>query len=250
MVAVSEDFFKIEQNDSVGRYAVATKALKAGEPVFEEHPFVVGPKPNTIVVCLECCSTVDGTASGSRCAKCSWPLCESCKVNTTLPNHSGECEIFQQNKVKFFNLPTPHEECLQLECITPLRLVTFLKAKKNAQNELVFFHRVLLQKEKDPKRWESEISKMEYHPEIRKNCEVYKADSVNVVGYLHGPCKLKDRFSEELINQACGILDVNSFEAKTAKGNKIRGIFPKAAILAHSCVPNTTHIILPSKDFK
>lgn len=91
---------------------------------------------------------------------------------------------------------------------------------------------------------------MEYHEAIRKNSEIWKADQVNVVGYLHGPCKLKERFSEDLIQQACGILEVNSFEAKTAKGHKIRGIYPNAAILAHSCVPNTTHSILPSKDYK
>lgn len=91
---------------------------------------------------------------------------------------------------------------------------------------------------------------MEYHDAIRKNSEIWNADEVNVVGYLHGPCKLKDRFSGDLIQQACGILEVNSFEAKTAKGHKIRGIYSNAALLAHSCVPNTTHSILPSKDYK
>lgn len=107
-----------------------------------------------------------------------------------------------------------------------------------------------MEKEANPKQWENEISKMEYHSEIRKNSEIWNADKVNVVGYLHGPCKLKERFSEDLIQQACGILEVNSYEAKTAKGYTVRAIYPNAAILAHSCVPNTTHTILPSKDFK
>lgn len=107
-----------------------------------------------------------------------------------------------------------------------------------------------LEKEANPQRWENEISEMEYHPETRKNSDIWNADRVNVVGYLHGPCKLKERFSEDLIQQACGILEVNSFEAKTAKGHKVRGIYPNAAILAHSCRPNTSHSILASKDFK
>lgn len=107
-----------------------------------------------------------------------------------------------------------------------------------------------MEKEANPKRWENEIAKMEYHHDIRKNSDIWNADKVNVVGYLHGPCKLKERFSEDLIQQACGILEVNSFEAKSAKGHTVRGIYPNAAILAHSCVPNTTHSILPSKDFK
>lgn len=91
---------------------------------------------------------------------------------------------------------------------------------------------------------------MEYHAEIRKDSDVYKADKVNIVGYLHGPCKLKERFSEDLIQQACGILDVNAFEAKTAKGHRVRCLYPNASIFGHSCVPNTTHSVLCSKDFK
>lgn len=114
----------------------------------------------------------------------------------------------------------------------------------------MIFNRVLLEKEANPERWDNEISKMEYHAEIRKNSDIWNADKVNVVGYLHGPCKLKERFSEELIQQACGMLEVNSFEAKTTKGHKVRCIFLNAAILAHSCVPNTNHSIRASKDFK
>lgn len=112
------------------------------------------------------------------------------------------------------------------------------------------FFRLLLQKEADPERWEKEISKMEYHPGQRAGSDIWKADSVNVVGYLRGPCKLKERFSEELIQQACGILEINAFEGKSAGGHKLRCIYPQMALLAHSCVPNTTHTILPRNDFK
>lgn len=107
-----------------------------------------------------------------------------------------------------------------------------------------------MKKEINPDQWENEVSKMEHHVDIRRDSEIWNADKVNVVGYLHGPCKLKDRFSEDLIQQACGILEVNTFEAKTKKGHKVRVIYLNAALLAHSCVPNTTHSILPSKDFK
>lgn len=110
--------------------------------------------------------------------------------------------------------------------------------------------RICLEKEVNQKRWDDEISKMEYHPEIRKNSHIWNADRINVVGYLHGPCKLKERFTEDFIQRACGILEVNSFEAKTVKGHKVRGIYPNAAILTHSCVPNTSHSILPSKDYR
>lgn len=114
----------------------------------------------------------------------------------------------------------------------------------------IVVNRICLEKEANPQRWENEVSEMEYHPEIRKNSEVWNADKVNIVGYLHGPCKLKERFSEDLIQQACGIIEVNSYEAKNKKGHRVRGIYLYASILSHSCAPNTTHSILPSKDFK
>lgn len=91
---------------------------------------------------------------------------------------------------------------------------------------------------------------MEYHEASRSNSDTWKADQINVVGYLHGPCKLRNRYSEKLIQQACGILEVNSFEGRSASGHSIRCIFPKTAIMAHTCVPNTMHTILPSENFK
>lgn len=129
---------------------------------------------------------------------------------------------------------------------------SFVKySRLNTKMELIEqFHRMLLEKEANEDKWNAEISKMEYHHEIRKNSEAFKADKVNIVGYLHGPCKLKERFSEDLIQQACGILEVNAFEAKSAKGNKVRCIYTNSCVFAHSCVPNTTHSILCSKDFK
>lgn len=121
MASTTKNFFKIGKSESMGRYATATKALTAGSVICEEYPFVVGPKPSSQAVCLECCGPVDGTSAGPRCNKCFWPLCEDCKLNSTRKYHSKECELFRENKVIFQNLPTANHECLQLDCITPLR---------------------------------------------------------------------------------------------------------------------------------
>lgn len=102
--------------------------------------------------------------------------------------------------------------------------------------------RVLLAKEKDPKRWEAEVSHMETHNDIRKQKPIWEFNQHNVVEYLRGPCKL-ERFSEELIHTVCGILDVNAFEARAPSGYFIRCLFPKLAILSHSCVSNIHHAI-------
>lgn len=118
---VSGNLVKIDQNKKLGRFAVAEEDLKPGTTVFEEIPFVIGPKPNTTAVCLECCAPIDGTANGAKCQHCNWPMCDDCKLNSSRTNHTKECELFVQNKIKYQNLVTLTQVCMQMDCITPLR---------------------------------------------------------------------------------------------------------------------------------
>ncbi|KAJ8931831.1 hypothetical protein NQ314_015228, partial [Rhamnusium bicolor] len=212
------ELFSIKKNEKVGRYAVAKQKLKPGDIIFSEKPFAYGPKSDTYCLCLGCHTYVDCT---TLCSKCSWPVCgPECE---NLPCHKDyECEVFSKAKIKFQSVEDPTNVCLQYECITPLR--------------------VLLAKEKDPKRWEEEIQLMEAHNNIRKQRPIWKFNQHNIVEYLRGPCKL-DRFSEELIHTICGILEVNAFEARTSTGYLIRCLFPKFAILSHNCVSNIHHAI-------
>nr|CAI5861452.1 unnamed protein product [Callosobruchus analis] len=169
-------------------------------------------------LCLGCYNPVDCT---KLCSKCGWPVCsDECEK---LPCHKDfECEVFAKANVKFQPVEDPTEVCLQYECITPLR--------------------VLIMKEKDPKRWEAEIQPMEAHNDIRKTKPIWEFNQHNVVDYLRGPCKL-DRFSEDLIHTVCGILEINAFEARTPSGYLIRCLFPKLAILSHNCISNIHHAI-------
>lgn len=113
------------------------------------------------------------------------------------------------------------------------------------------YFRVLLAKESQPERWEKEIACMEYYDERRRsNKEVWQADLINIAQYLRGPCKLSERFSENLIMQVIGILEVNAFEARTSEGFPLRCLYPITAILAHNCVPNTIRSIYPSENYK
>lgn len=50
----------------------------------------------------------------------------------------------------------------------------------------------------------------------------------------------------ELIQRICGILDVNTFEVRgnvdsqgRQMANLARGLYPKTALMTHSCLPNT-----------
>lgn len=153
------------------------------------------------------------------------------KNQSNWKHHKHECEVFESAKCKFQNISDPKAICIQLDCITPLRMI--------------------LRKETDPDRWNNEVSVMEDHENERKDSPHWKVDQINVVGYLLGPCKLKDKVKvdENLIQKVIGILEVNAFEAKTVDGSFIRCLYPKLAILAHSCKPNTAHSSYPSKDF-
>lgn len=107
---------------------------------------------------------------------------------------------------------------------------------------LLINFRVLLAKEKDPKRWEDEVAQMEAHNDIRKQKPIWEFNQHNIAEYLRGPCKLAT-FSEELIHTVCGILEINAFECRTPSGYFIRCLFPKLAVLSHNCVSNIHHAI-------
>ncbi|KOB76050.1 Protein msta, isoform A [Operophtera brumata] len=93
--------------------------------------------------------------------------------------------------------------------------------------------KLLLAKENDPDRWQHELEAMETHTEARQKRQTWAADQVNIADFLVDHCKLGTRFDKELVQRVCGILEV-----------RIRAIYPRLAIAAHSCVPNIVHTIL------
>lgn len=112
----------IKTSPELGRYVIASRSIKAGEILFEEKPFAIGPKQDSPVVCLGCYTSLNGLEqSGERCTKCGWPLCSECENNSNYEFHKKECELFQKNSVTFFNNESLVEKCVQLDCITPLR---------------------------------------------------------------------------------------------------------------------------------
>jgi hypothetical protein len=68
--------------------------------------------------------------------------------------------------------------CPQLNCITPLRL--------------------LLAKESNLERWESEVKFMEAHNKKWRETPVWKNNQINVVEYLRSACKLANRYDARL----------------------------------------------------
>ncbi|XP_004931827.1 SET domain-containing protein SmydA-8 [Bombyx mori] len=215
--------YTIQQNDKYGRYLVASRDLDAGELIFCDTPFAVGPKPDTPPLCLGCYVPVDNTL----CSRCGWPICSvECESSS---QHVAECAVFATAKVRFQPVDDWTTCAPQLDCITPLR--------------------VLLAKEKDPHRWQYELEPMETHTEARQKKQTWSADQVNVVNFLVDHCKLGNKFDKELVQKVCGILEVNSVEVPSHGGFSIRAIYPRLAITAHSCVPNIVHTVL-SNDYR
>lgn len=216
--------YKISTNDRVGRYGVVTRTLEPGECVLTEFPVVIGPKPHTYVMCLGCYAAVDGS---TLCSSCGWPVCgPECEA---APCHANaECPVFKSARVRFQSVENCTDACPQLNCVTPLRL--------------------LLAKESNPERWESEVKIMESHNEKRRKTPLWENNQINIVEYLRGACKLADRFDEELIHTACGILEINNFEVHCPSGSTVQGLYPQSAIMSHNCVPNTSHCIISSEE--
>ncbi|CAH0392289.1 unnamed protein product [Bemisia tabaci] len=218
------DKFKIEKKDTVGRYAVSTCDLKPSDVILTEEAFVVGPKATTVPVCLGCFVPVD---CSYLCSKCTWPVCNpECESS---PYHAPECQVFSAANAKYQVPADLFEYSPQLDCVTPLRL--------------------LLASESNSKRWNEEVKDMEAHIEARKKTPYWENEQTNVVKFLRERCKL-ERFSEDLIHTACGILEVNAFEVRSSQGYTGRGLFPKTALMSHNCVSNTCHSIVPSKNYK
>ncbi|XP_013148245.1 PREDICTED: protein msta, isoform A [Papilio polytes] len=210
--------YDVLRDDKYGRYLVANKDLDSGELIFTDLPFAVGPKADTPPLCLSCYCPVENTL----CSRCGWPVCGAqCERS---PQHAAECEIFSSVKVRFQPVTDWTASAPQLDCITPLRL--------------------LLAKEKDSERWQKELEMMEVHSEARQQRPLWSVDQVNIVNFLVVHCKLGDRFSKELVEKACGILEVNAVEIPSRGGFSIRAVYPRLAIAAHSCVPNIVHTIL------
>ncbi|XP_017059325.1 SET domain-containing protein SmydA-8 isoform X2 [Drosophila ficusphila] len=225
---------RLEEDAVLGRYLATSSAVERGDLVLEELPFARGPKRDSGIVCLGCYQFLqfgDDGDSLDRCEVCDWPLCGSCADDDDATDHEGECQVFSAARVTFAGNVSDDGVCPQLNCITILR--------------------VLLAKEEDPERWDSKVAPMEHHEEERKkDADLWHADRVNIAQYLRGPCKLASRFSEELIMQVVGILEVNAFEARSSKGYPLRCLFPYTGILAHNCVPNTCRSIYPSEGYK
>lgn len=77
--------YVLKKNDVMGRYIVAAKDIPAGTIIMDEPALMIGPKQDSLPICLGCHKKVDGTYS---CSKCTLPVC------------NAQCEQVKFNSLK------------------------------------------------------------------------------------------------------------------------------------------------------
>lgn len=186
-------------------------------------PYLLGPKIISPAVCLTCQKflfPIPGEKNFNLCSQCRWPMCNFLCENN--PIHREECELFVR---KNFD---PN-----------IKFTTLGKVESNYSSIMIL--RLLLLKQKNPKLYEK-IMTLETHLEDRRNTSLYQILGMNL------PMSLKmllgrENIGRETVLQICALFDTNCFDVKVP-GEKInaRGVYFNAAMLSHSCRPNTRHL--------
>jgi len=180
----------------------------------KEPVTLLGPRSRTAPLCLGCHKKITGSY---QCSKCHFPMCASyCEVSQ---NHKAECAILSKapgSGLKITDFDSPHPA---YECITPLRL--------------------LLKKETAPDKWKAIDNLQSHDREIVNSKHMYTIKN-NTVNFIREYLGYKEASEEEIV-KACGILMTNAMELQH-NGQKVHGLYPMAAMMAHECVPNTKHV--------
>ncbi|KAK3888210.1 hypothetical protein Pcinc_007741 [Petrolisthes cinctipes] len=151
------------------------------------------------------------------------------------PLHIPECHLSRERGSKI-QVSKFGEENQMYECITPLRCLWL--------------------RDRDCNHWAT-LMQMESHLEQRRGTEIHDLNQVNVVDFIQRYLNVHS-FTDEEVQIVCGIIDVNGFEipAQAACGiigsnglnihepnnlaTALIGLYGKACLLEHNCVPNTT----------
>lgn len=196
----------IQESPISGRGLIATEDILTGEVLFADHPLIYGPRSgNSIQRGCTVCGKLDSDTF-FKCSKCALLLCSEQCHNSSL--HYNDCNIISRwsNKVSIEEV----DNTFMSRALAAIR-VLFL-------NE-------------DQKRFMTEL----------------EAHTLPQNGHEINDIKTFFEFSEEeenLMKLACCVMDANAFQIATPfrkKEMSMRGLFPVAALMNHSCVPNTSY---------
>lgn len=208
--------YKIERNDVLGRYLIATRNIKAGEIIMKKSPIVIGPKTASFPICLGCHKRIETGINFYRCSKCKWPMCNALCESSNI--HIEECEIYSQME-NVPNIENNNAKQLGYCLVLPLRTLLLKAKNKNQYNS---------------------IESMESHLEENLMSPVYRMFKLTLVPFLKAA--LKTDISEGEVLKICSIFDTNCFDVRSSEGLvNVRALYPIANLLAHNCKHNTKH---------
>ena len=218
--------YKLSISPELGYYLVAARDIRQGEIILRETPIMVGPKVVSLPLCLGCGRRLKVSQDDDNytCSGCGWPLCgPQCE---TCPAHVPECKLMKEKGFRA-TIKLQHDKKEAGYCsLAPLRC--------------------LLLKKQDPAKYER-ILKLQSHLDERIDTSLYNIFKANIVGFIRDALGLTE-FSPETILRVTAILDTNAFEIRRSDGDvKIRGLYPKAAMMSHDCKPNTKHVFTGPK---
>lgn len=211
--------FKVQQDEKLGRYLIASREIRAEEIVLKEAPTIRGPSQITEPVCLVCLQAlVPGQCS--PCADCGWPLCSnpSCKDLAKKSDHRLECRMTQEkdsenSKVNISHFISPHP-----------------------MYQPILAMRCMMLREMDPERWKR-FNQLESLCELRKDSEQLKVDRESIAKFILRFYKPKSEWTEEEILRTVGIAQINGHEVPTSLPANI-SVYAKASLVEHSCRAN------------
>ncbi|KAJ8982545.1 hypothetical protein NQ317_005547 [Molorchus minor] len=213
--------YHVTKNETLGRYMIAARNIKYGEVILTEKPTLIGSSIGGLLTCFNCCRDVTKTG---------YIFCRECKTAIICsPKCAGHLHS--------------NEECFALR-------QKKVDGKALAENsQLTYPLRCLLLKEYNPIVWE-EILKLESHLKDRRNTPIWRKHMVTVERILREINFItEDDLKNELVQEVCGILDVNSFEVRPIQCSSgiitnpevqcLRGLYLNASLMAHDCIGNT-----------
>lgn len=211
--------YTIQHSETFGRYLVASRDIKAGEVILKELPLVLGPRVDSVPICIGCYQPLP-VYHQNRCSRCQVaPVCDvQCERHG---DHSEmECDALRQAAQKYPLVLAEHSQMvLPLRCLLQVRNLPA-----------------------DP-RWINFLE-LESHEKDRKDTLIWRDHQLNVVEVMRTHELLSSSEDDDLVQKICGILDVNSFEvrgpvSKSGESERLRGVYLRAALMAHDCLANT-----------
>lgn len=209
--------WRVQRQDGVGRYLVATRDIKPKELILRDKPFGLSPVQDSEPVCLQCFRLLAEKALFL--CECGFPMCnEECSLGE---RHIIECNIYKSAKVKMAT-------SLEYQLIMPIRMISQLSNEKLTKNRFDTLMDHLQQRILEPKNW--------------------KAIQNQVISPIREKLKITE-WSEDLIQRCVGVVRTNGSLIQPYSGEGepsatrpglglARGIFLSMATMSHTCIPN------------